>query len=72
MGCGEVRDMDVVANCGSIRCIVVRPEDFQFGSFTARCRDGARYQVCLRVVILADFTLGIGARRIEVSQSGPP
>ena len=64
---GKIVHVDVVADAGAVRGIVIVAED---GDRLAghHCIEHQRNQVGLRLVLLSKPALGIGARGVEVSQ----
>src|SRR5262245_35757951 len=59
--------MDVVAQARSVRCVVVVTEHLEAVPPESGV-DGPRNKVTFRSMILAEFTVRIGTRRIEVPQ----
>ena len=67
---GQVRHVDVVADTGAVRRRVVLAEDREWPS-AAHGRKRQGYQVLLRIVILAEQPVRVGAGRVEVPQDHP-
>src|SRR5688572_32564257 len=65
---GQIRNVDVVANAGSIRSRIVRAEDLRFLLPAESGIEHQRYQVRLRVVILTYIPIGIRAGGIEIAE----
>ena len=70
VGGGEVRHVDVVADAGAVRRVVVGAKHRQFGAAAEHGVDGQRDQVGFRRVVLAQAALGVGAGGVEVAQAG--
>ena len=70
MGVGDIRDVDIVPKAGTVGRLVIRTVDVN-GCPIERRGDHERNQVCLRIVLLADFAVRIGARGIEIAQRNP-
>ena len=68
---GDVRDVHVVALAGAVRGRIVVPEHLQRRSPAGRV-EGARDQVNLRVVVLAEVSVRVRPGRVEVAQRDRP
>jgi sporulation protein YlmC with PRC-barrel domain len=64
---GNVHDVDVVADAGAVRRIVVGPEHIDGAAVAGRC-EGERNEVRLRIMGLADLAVRVGACGVEVAQ----
>ena len=64
---GEVFDVDVIANRGSVGCVVVGAKDADVGPFAGDGLEDERYEVRLGIVDFADLAIGVSAGRVEVS-----
>ena len=67
----QIRHMDVVSQAGAVRRRIVVAEHLEPGA-ADRGLNGARNEMNLRRVILPDFAVRIGARRVEVAQRDRP
>lgn len=64
----EVRNVDVIAEAGTIGSRIIRAED---PDLRAPARSGVeheRNEMCFRVVVLAEFAITIRAGGIEIPQ----
>ena len=70
MGIGQVRDVHEIAHAGAVgrRIVVAKHRERRPA---AHRRYGAGNQVFLRVVVLANQTVGVGAGRVEIPQGRP-
>ena len=68
MGIGQITDMDVIANAGAIRRVVVVAEDLQVGSMATHHVEHQRDQVGFRVVLFAEISVRISAGGVEVAE----
>src|SRR5258705_13913358 len=66
---GQVVDVNVVANAGSIGSGIVSAEDLEFGAFL-RGGKSKWNQMGLGIVQLADLAAFVGTGGIEVAQTG--
>src|SRR5574341_941586 len=71
VGVAEIGNMNVIADSGAVRCVVVLPEERQAGAQSAGCGPkDAGDQVGLRIVPLAQVAGGIGAGSVEIPEAG--
>ena len=68
----EIGDVHVVPDAGAVRCGVIRPEDGERRTSAQDGIDREGYQVGFGVMILAQASFRIGARRIEIPQACAP
>ena len=68
MRCGKIGNMNVVADTGAIIGRVIGAENFDLATTSQRDVENRRHQVGLGIMILADFSVGVGAGGIEISQ----
>jgi len=68
MGCGEIRDVDVIAHAGAIWSRVISAEDRHACTASDRRFDGDFDQQCRRRRALSDLAVGIASGNIEVAQ----
>ena len=65
----KVADMDIIADTGAVRCVVIGPEDGQRRALALDCFEHDRDEMGLGLMELADLGLGIGPRHIEVAEN---
>ena len=53
MGLRQIENMDVVADTGAVRRVVIRSEDADFRAFTFSGLHDERNQMCFRMVVFA-------------------
>jgi len=68
MSLGQVRDVDIIANGGTIRSGVIVSVDLDFEQFTQRGLDYMWDQVWFRILLLTQFILWIGTCCVEIAQ----
>ncbi len=68
---GEIHDVDVVAQGGSVGSGEVGAEDRQRRPPAETGAEHDRHEVALRPAAVAGFAVGVGASGIEISQCGP-
>src|SRR5260370_39682769 len=63
---GDIEDVDVVAEAGSVRCGIVRAEDIDMGQSTASGVENPRNEMSLHAMMLTAFLGGSGS--IELTE----
>src|SRR5260370_952822 len=66
VGIGDIEDVDVVAEAGSVRCGIVRAENIDMGQSTAGGVENPRNEMSLDAMMLRAF-LG-GSRSVEITE----
>ncbi len=69
MGVGQVFDVNVVTDTGTIRGVVVGAKNLDAFDFSRHGHHHARNEVGLRIVIFADFPVGRTTTGIKVAQA---
>src|SRR5262249_12764353 len=69
MSGGKIADMYIVAHRGPVVGVVIGTEYLDCRVYALRSGDHQRDQVSLRRMIFAELAIGIGARRVEISQT---
>ena len=68
MRTGEISDVNIVSQAGTVGCGVIRSEDLYFVTpARSRIKD-QRNEVGFGIMIFPEFAIAVGARRVEVSQ----
>ena len=65
----QVRNMDKIADAGSIGCGQIFAKDFEGGRSAQDCLQRQGDQVRFRIMTLADLTTSVSARGIEISKA---
>src|SRR5260370_41657238 len=66
VGIGDIEDVDVIGDAGSVRCGIVRAEDIDMGQATASGVEKPRNEMSFDAMMLAPFLGGSGS--VEITE----
>ena len=64
----QISDVDIVANAGPVRCVVVGTENRYVWAAARGYLQDQRYQMSLGTPFFSDLAIRVSARRIEIAQ----